>query len=172
MLLHRKQPALQGVLAARRGLDERLADCLFAEVKPQYGDAPLLPKGEITGIAYRTSGSYRLTMFKTAVRMLAWIVLLAIFAATVSSIADRPHLTSGPTGERALAFFLLGLFFCLGYRTRWSVSVLVVLFAACGFEAAQLLTPDRHAEVADAFLKIAGGIAGVAIGLLSRANAS
>jgi hypothetical protein len=67
-------------------------------------------------------------MFKIALRTLAWITLLAIVAATLSPIADRPHLSSDPGIERAAAFFLLGLLFCLGYRRHWAVALGIVLW--------------------------------------------
>ena len=105
-------------------------------------------------------------MFKTAVRILAWVTLGAIFAMTISPIGDRPHLTAVPVIERTAAFFLLGLLFCIGYRRHWPVALGLVLVAACGLEAAQLLTPDRHAKVADVFVKMTGVVAGFGIGLL------
>lgn len=107
-------------------------------------------------------------MFKTAIRILAWIMLLAILAATISPLADRPHVGSGPTFERAGAFALLGLLFCLGYRRFWPVALLIVVLVAGGFEFAQALTPDRHARLADALVKAAGGVVGVGIGLLAK----
>lgn len=107
-------------------------------------------------------------MFRIIVRILAWATLLAILAATLSPITDRPQIGSGPTFERAGAFALLGLLFCLGYRRFWPVALLVVLLVAGGLELAQALTPDRHAKLADAFVKAAGGVIGVGIGLLAK----
>jgi len=89
-----------------------------------------------------------------------------VFARAFAS-NDRPHLTSDPVVERAAAFFLLGLQFCIGYRQRWH-ALGIVLVAAGGFEAAQLLTPDRQAEVADAAVKVAGGLVGFGAGLFLR----
>lgn len=105
-------------------------------------------------------------MLKIAIRILAWLVLLAIFLATVSPIAERPHLASGPSLDRIAAFILLGMLFCLGYRRSWPFALAIVLVAALGFEAVQLLTPDRHARIDDALVKAVGGIIGVGIGLL------
>lgn len=104
-------------------------------------------------------------MLKIAIRILAWLILLAIFLATISPIAERPHLASGPSFDRIVAFVALGILFCLGYR-RWPFALAIVLVAALGFEAIQLLTPDRHARLDDALVKAAGGIIGVGIGLL------
>lgn len=107
-------------------------------------------------------------MFRTIVRILAWVTLLVILAATISPIADRPQIGSGPTFERAGAFALLGLLFCLGYRRFWPAALVIVLFVAGGLELAQALTPDRHAKIADALVKAAGGLLGVGIGLLAK----
>jgi len=107
-------------------------------------------------------------MFKTVIRILAWVMLLAILAVTISPLNDRPHVGSGPTFERAGAFALLGLLFCLGYRRFWPVALLVVVLAAGGFEFVQALTPDRHARLADALVKAGGGVVGVGIGLLAK----
>jgi VanZ family protein len=106
-------------------------------------------------------------VLKSTIRILAWVTLAGIFAATISPIKDRPDLAA-PIVERAGAFFLVGLLFCLGYRRHWPLAVVVVLLAAISFEAAQLLTSDRHAEIADALVKTAGGMAGIGIGLLTR----
>lgn len=105
-------------------------------------------------------------MFRIAIRTLAWAILLAIFLATVAPIAERPHLASGPSFDRIAAFLLLGTLFCLGYRRSWPFALAIVLVAALGFEAVQLLTSDRHARFEDAMVKAAGGIVGVGIGLL------
>lgn len=103
-------------------------------------------------------------MLRTVARTLAWLTLLGILAATISPIDVRPHLTQNPMIERAGAFFLLGLLSCLGYR--WSLALALVLLASIGFEAAQLLTVDRHAEIGDALAKAAGGVAGALTGTL------
>ena len=107
-------------------------------------------------------------MFKFAARFLAWVTLLAILAMTLLPIGDRPHLTTDPSVERAAAYFLLGLLFCIGYRQHWPIALGTVLVAAGGFEAAQLLTSDRDAEIADALVKITGGILGFGTGSLLR----
>lgn len=106
-------------------------------------------------------------MIRRIARILAWVTLLAILAATISPISDRPQIASGPTFERAGAFALLGLLFCVGYRRFWPAALLIVLFVAGGLELAQALTPDRHARLADALVKAAGGVVGVGVGLVA-----
>jgi hypothetical protein len=44
--------------------------------------------------------------------------------------------------------------------------VVIVVGAAVGLEALQMLTPDRHARVTDAFVKALGGIGGISVGQL------
>jgi VanZ family protein len=54
--------------------------------------------------------------------------------------------------------------FCVAYPRRIVFVCLVVLGSAALLELAQLLTPDRHARLADAIEKIAGGGVGIALG--------
>jgi hypothetical protein len=42
--------------------------------------------------------------------------------------------------------------------------VTIVIGAALGLEALQLLTPDRHGRAMDAFVKALGGISGICVG--------
>ncbi|HWK68893.1 VanZ family protein [Pseudorhodoplanes sp.] len=107
-------------------------------------------------------------MIRNIARILAWVTLLVILTATISPLADRPQLGSGPTFERAAAFALLGLLFCVGYRRSWPMALLLVVFVAGGLELAQALTPDRHAKLADALVKAAGGVVGVGMGLIAK----
>jgi len=58
--------------------------------------------------------------------------------------------------------------FCGGYRRHRPLALINVLVAGTDLEAAQLMTTDRHAEIGDALVKTAGGIAGVGLGLVGR----
>jgi hypothetical protein len=54
-------------------------------------------------------------------------------------------------------------------RSRWSIPtvllvVTIVVGAALGLEALQLLTPDRHARAMEALVKSLGGISGICAG--------
>ena len=105
------------------------------------------------------------------VRALAWVTFLAISAATLSPAGDRPHLAFTPDFDRAAAFLLLGLLLSIGYRRHWPIALGVAVVSACGLEAAQLLTPDRDADIVDAVVKTAGALAGFGIGsLLSKVS--
>ena len=111
------------------------------------------------------------------VRALAWVTFLAISATTLLPAGDRPHLAFTShlavtfDFDRAAAFLLLGLLLSIGYRRHWPIALGVAVASACGLEAAQLLTPDRDADIADAVVKTAGALAGFGIGsLLSKVS--
>jgi VanZ family protein len=89
-------------------------------------------------------------------------LLGAIAFASLSPINLRPQ-TGDDIAERVLAFVALGAAFGVGYPRRLPFGVAVTLAAAVGLEAAQLLTPDRHARLIDACEKLAGGLLGVTI---------
>jgi hypothetical protein len=94
-----------------------------------------------------------------------WLALAFIVFATLSPIGDRPSLAA-PHLERFVAFALIGVAFTLAYPHRILLIVVIVVGAALGLEALQLLTPDRHARAADALVKSLGGISGICAGQL------
>jgi VanZ family protein len=97
---------------------------------------------------------------------LGWLALAFIVFATLSPIADRPTV-AGPHLEHFAAFAVMGLTFGLAYPNRILFVVALVVGTAVGLEALQLLTPDRHARAADAFVKTLGGISGISMGQLA-----
>jgi hypothetical protein len=106
----------------------------------------------------------------------AWAALALIVFVTVSPIEMRPVVTADPNLERFGAFALAGLLFGLAYPRRLIADASLVVVAAGVLEAFQLMTPDRHGHMADAFVKAAGGAFGVAMALiilvvLERGNA-
>ena len=104
-------------------------------------------------------------MFQRAVIAIAWASLILIVIATLSPIGLRPHM-AGPGLERFAAFALIGVLFGLAYPRRiWLVLALIV-GTAIGLEALQLLTPDRHGELRDAMVKLAGGISGAFVAVV------
>ena len=92
-----------------------------------------------------------------------WLALAFIVFVTLSPIGDRPSLAS-PHLERFAAFALIGVVFALAYPNRVLLVVALVVGAAFGLEALQLLTPDRHGRAADALTKALGGISGISVG--------
>lgn len=104
-----------------------------------------------------------------------WLALTFIVYATLSPIDARPVL-AGPQLEHFAAFALVGFAFALAYPSRVLLVAVMVVAAAVGLEALQLLTPDRHARVTDALVKALGAICGIGVGrlvsLLSRSKIS
>jgi VanZ family protein len=92
-----------------------------------------------------------------------WLALAFVVFATLSPIEARPSIGSSHL-EHFAAFALIGLAFALAYPDRVLLVVVIVVGAALGLEALQLLTPDRHAQATDALVKSLGGISGICAG--------
>ena len=92
----------------------------------------------------------------------AWIALVAIIFLTLSPIGLRPE--TGHAGpERFVAYGLLSTLFMSAYPRYFTRVMTFVLTVAVSLELAQHLTPDRHGHLADAFEKLAGGVAGCSL---------
>ena len=96
----------------------------------------------------------------------SWLTLAFVIFVTLSPVADRPSVGS-PDLERFAAFALMGIAFALAYPNRVLLVVALVIGAAFGLEALQLLTPDRHGRAADALAKALGGISGISVGQMA-----
>lgn len=105
---------------------------------------------------------YDRAMFRKIIIILAWSTLLAIAFATLSPIGLRPHV-GDVTGERFLAFAVVGLLFGVAYARHLWLVALMVGGAAVGLEVLQHLTPDRHGEISDALVKLAGALTGTGL---------
>jgi hypothetical protein len=95
-------------------------------------------------------------------RAAAWLALAAILFVTICPLGLRPETLTEVSGDRAAAFAITALLFALGYPENWKRTALLLMLAAAGFEALQLLAPTRHARVDDALVKAAGAFLGVA----------
>ena len=101
-------------------------------------------------------------------RILAWSLLAAIAFVTLSPIGLRPNSGLSPNYERLFAFAAVGLAFALAYpRHIWLVLTLVV-GAAIGLEALQLVVSGRHGRIIDLAAKLIGGGMGVMGGAILR----
>ncbi|WP_423067014.1 VanZ family protein [Devosia sp. CN2-171] len=99
-------------------------------------------------------------------RILAWSLLAAIAFVTLSPIGLRPNSGLSPNYERLFAFAAVGLAFALAYpRHIWLVLALV-LGAAVGLEALQLVISGRHGRIIDLAAKLLGGGVGVMGGMM------
>ena len=94
-----------------------------------------------------------------------WLTLLVLAFFTLSPLDVRPEIAT-PQIERFAAFVLLGFAFALAYPRRLTLAFLIVVGSAASLETLQLLTPDRHARLIDAAIKMSGGICGIIIGWL------
>jgi VanZ family protein len=102
-------------------------------------------------------------MIQRVSNIAGWLMLAFIIYATLSPIHDRPVIASAHL-EHFAAFALMGLAFALAYPTRVLFVVVIVVGAAVGLEALQVLTPDRHGRVVDALVKALGSVCGISLG--------
>lgn len=84
---------------------------------------------------------------------------------TLGPISDRPQIAPAHL-EHFSAFVLLGCVFALAYPNRFAHAALIVVGSAILLETLQLLTRDRHGTLADATVKIAGAVCGIALARL------
>ncbi len=101
-------------------------------------------------------------------RILAWSLLAAIAFVTLSPIGLRPDSGLSPNYERLFAFAAVGLAFALAYPRHIWLVLLVVLGAAVGLEALQLVVSGRHGRIIDLIAKLLGGGIGVSAGAVAR----
>jgi len=102
------------------------------------------------------------------VRLAAWgsLALVAIF--TLAPIDFRPATTFPPTIERFVAFAAVGFVFAVAYPRQFWFAVAVAIGAALLLEVLQVLAPTRHGQLFDAAVKLAGGSAGLLLGLVMK----
>lgn len=99
-------------------------------------------------------------------RILAWLLLIALAIVTVGPIEFRPISPLPVQIERATALAIIGFVFALAYP-RHILFVGLLLFAAtASFEALQVLEPSRHGRVVDLAVKLVGAAFGLGLGWL------
>jgi VanZ family protein len=76
---------------------------------------------------------------------------------------SRPRRKSFQHGAQLIAFAMMGALMSCCYEKRTILVTCALVFGAAITEFLQTLTPDRHAQFADAAWKMAGGIIGVAL---------
>lgn len=104
---------------------------------------------------------------KNKLALAAFGVILAVIAfATLSPLSFRPPVMITVNADRLLAFAGLLALIVIAYprRLRYALSVSLILPSA--LELMQILSPTRHADIADALVKTAGGVIGCIAGLL------
>jgi VanZ family protein len=96
-------------------------------------------------------------------KLLAWLLAVAVTFATLGSPRFRPHSDLGQNGEHALAFVLVGLAFGLAYpRNRLLTAAIAVVMIGI-LEILQLWVPGRHARLEDFVVDALTACAGLAI---------
>jgi hypothetical protein len=100
-------------------------------------------------------------MFRTVLRVAAWALFCLIGFFTLCPIEDRPHLTSDPQVERALAYFLVGALLAAAYPRDRILAGLGLLLAASSLELSQRFIPGRDAGLPDLLAKASGAIGGM-----------
>ncbi|MGO4509313.1 VanZ family protein [Bradyrhizobium sp. 2TAF36] len=94
----------------------------------------------------------------------AWTFLCFLVYATISPLGARPTLRYPTSLEHVAAFIPIGLLFCFAYPRHTTLVLCLVIGSAALLELMQLATPDRHARLADAVEKMAGGCLGLGAG--------
>jgi hypothetical protein len=102
-------------------------------------------------------------MMRLLFRASAWTLLCLLAFATLGPLSYRPHITSDPQIERALAFLLTGAMFSAAYPRSRRATALGLLLAITGLELGQILVPGRDAHLRDAVAKAVGALVGVAL---------
>lgn len=90
----------------------------------------------------------------------AWLTFAFISFATLSPIDLRPEFADQSL-EHLAGFAVLAFLFGMAYPRHFVAVTILVVASAILLELVQLLTPDRHARLIDATIKLAGGIIGV-----------
>jgi hypothetical protein len=97
-------------------------------------------------------------------RLLGWLALAALVFVTLAPIGLRPVSGAPVSLERLGAFAVLGFLFAFGYPKRPVQVLALVIIAAAGLEAFQLLEATRHGRMGDFLFKATGGSIGVLVG--------
>lgn len=88
-----------------------------------------------------------LVVIAALLRLVAWLLAVAVTFVTLGPQDVRPHPVLGQQGDHALAFLLIGIFFGLAYsQRRWTVSAVAIALIGL-LEITQLWVPDQVSEV-------------------------
>ena len=82
-------------------------------------------------------------------RLIAWLLAVAVTFATLGPPEFRPHAELSQNGEHALAFILVGFAFGLAYRHNRFLTALIAVVMSGVIEILQFWAPGRHARLSD-----------------------
>ncbi len=100
-------------------------------------------------------------------RWLAWLLVAAIVALTLSPLELRPNPEMSDRLERFIAFAVIAGVFCLGYP-KHRIHIIVLVIGMIGLlEVAQKFIPGRHGRLLrDGMPKVSGTLCGAMIAIL------
>jgi VanZ family protein len=105
-------------------------------------------------------------MFRIFAKVAAWLSVGFIVYATLVPLGMRPTAGKiGPDYERFVAYAVTSTLMVLAYPRHPARVGLGVIAMAVILEISQLAIPDRDARVADALMKVAGGLSGLTLSL-------
>jgi VanZ family protein len=96
-------------------------------------------------------------------RILAWLLAVAVTFVTLGPPQYRPHSDFGQAVEHALAFVLIGLAFGFAYPRQRLLTVGVAVLMIGALEVLQLFAPGRHARIEDFAVDALAACAGFAL---------
>ncbi len=96
-------------------------------------------------------------------RLIAWMLAVAVTFVTLSPPQFRPHAHLGQNGEHALAFILVGLSFGFAYRHNRLLIAPVAVVMTGAIEILQFWAPGRHARLSDFVVDALAACAGLAM---------
>jgi VanZ family protein len=110
------------------------------------------------------SGDSRMRFFiKTAARIAAWLLSIAIIALSLVPPRLRPETDVPHNLEHFSIFFATGMAFGVGYTHRSGLVTVALVIFASAIEFAQIVTPGRHARLSDFIVDALAACVGVMI---------
>ncbi len=100
-------------------------------------------------------------------KILAWLLLLALAIVTVGPIGLRPETGLSPQLERVIGLLVVGFAFGLAYPRRIVLVALLLFTSTALFEVLQNFEPYRHGRLIDLAAKLTGGAVGLLLGWLA-----
>jgi len=110
----------------------------------------------------------RLVTAERALKIVAWLLLIALAIVTVGPISWRPISPLPVQLERMLALAVIGFAFGVAYPHRLLWVIALVFTSTIVFEALQLVEPSRHGRFIDLTVKLFGAAVGIGVAWLAR----
>ena len=105
-----------------------------------------------------------LRIFRTAVRVFAWLGFLTVILLSIVPASDRPVTGLGHAFEHFAAFTILAASFALGYPRPLRMLLVAAIVFCGGIELLQIPLPTRHARLSDFVIDVTAAC--IAIGII------